>query len=333
MMPHGVADDRHEAEQRVRDPITIFVPGMRIALSSSIASASSRAIEFFERRVRGDAGRSRAVACSARSAEGCGHFRFLNLVAYEMGMSDGKHSSGIKGSSRRGLCASGSGARAFRCLPSGSALKIVAEHIALFVDRCDDEARRNAEADECRFRELQACLDRFGHRVGNADFVEVPRVVRVLGARDDDEFRITRSERLHDGVDFGLRTDRDDRGLGRVESAIPQKIELAHVSEIDRFAVSPCVRDEARLAIDGDEGDAVLGQHFADELADAAVADDQALTFVSLAGINASAGSTAAGGVFRRASQRPNLAVAGISAIVSETDVSRTTVSSRVINP
>ena len=57
--------------------------------------------------------------------------------------------------------------------------------VALLVDRGDHQAHRHADIDQHRLGELQARLDRFRHRVGDAELVERAGVGGVAGAGDD----------------------------------------------------------------------------------------------------------------------------------------------------
>src|SRR6185436_9283866 len=62
---------------------------------------------------------------------------------------------------------------------AGGLLQLVAELVALLVDGGDHGTRRQTEADEGRFRELQARLDGLRDGIGDADGVEVAGMRRV----------------------------------------------------------------------------------------------------------------------------------------------------------
>ena len=95
---------------------------------------------------------------------------------------------------------------------AGRLLQLVAELVALLVDGGDHRPGRQAQADERRFRKLQAGLDGLRHGVGDADRIEMAGVRGVAGARDDEDVGSQRARHAHDLVDRRLVVDGDDDG-------------------------------------------------------------------------------------------------------------------------
>ena len=159
---------------------------------------------------------------------------------------------------------------------AGGLLQLVAELVALLVDGGDHRAGGQAEADERRLRELQAGLDGLRHRVGDADRVEVAGMRGIAGARDDQHIG---PQRAHDAA----RSRRSPPASWMVTITAARVHQSAALQEGEawrRRRSRPArprrrySRDGGRIAVGGDEREAVPLQHVAHDLPDAAMADD-----------------------------------------------------------
>ena len=86
---------------------------------------------------------------------------------------------------RRRSVAQPSAPKPRRFLELGFGLDLLAQLVALLVDRRDHRAHRDAEVDQRRLRQLQRRLQRLRHGVGHARLVELGGMLGVAGAGDD----------------------------------------------------------------------------------------------------------------------------------------------------
>ena len=145
----------------------------------------------------------------------------------------------------------------------------------------------------------------------------------VARARDDQHVGPQLAHDAHDLVDRRLRVDGDDHGRRPHQAAALQEGRVGGVAVVDLAAAPAVGADGRRVVVGGDEGTAVPLQHVADDLADAAVADDD--------GVPGFAGGRRRGklrlerlALFQhdaRCGARP-FASSGISAMVSEVTAS-----------
>src|SRR5262249_13397848 len=134
-----------------------------------------------------------------------------------------------------------------------------------------------AEAHERGLRELQARLDGFRYGIGDADRIEVAGMHRIARSRHDEQVRPQRAYGLDDLVNGCLRVNGDDHGRRLHEPAALQEGEVCGVAVIDLPAAPAIVGDGRRVAVAGDEWEVMTLEHGADDLADAAVTDDDGM--------------------------------------------------------
>ena len=142
---------------------------------------------------------------------------------------------------------------------------------------------RHAEADQRRFRELQAGLDGLRHRVGDADRIEMAGVRRRRGraTRSAMSGRSARTT-LHDLVDGRLVVDGDDHGRappsGRSSSGTPGWRRRRSRPRGRAGASSATAAGSRSVAMNGK---LCRSSMRADDLPDAAVADDDGVSLLA----------------------------------------------------
>src|SRR5688572_12230654 len=112
--------------------------------------------------------------------------------------SSAKNEKNISFNLARSLLSDGAAGAEFTAHRSATALLALQgrpELVPAFVHGGDDETHRNADIGEDGFGQLQARFDRLGHRVVDAEFVELRRVACVACARDDREIRTLEARR------------------------------------------------------------------------------------------------------------------------------------------
>ena len=135
--------------------------------------------------------------------------------------------------------------------------------------------------DQRRLRELQACLDGFRHRIGDADRIEMAGVRGIARARDDEDVGPDATHEPDDLVDRRLVWMVTMTAAASHQAAALEERRIGGIAIVDLAAAPAVLGHRRRIAVDGKEGKAVPLQHVADDLPDAAVADDDGVAFIA----------------------------------------------------
>ncbi len=149
--------------------------------------------------------------------------------------------------------------------------------VTLVVDRGDHEPHRNTHVDQSGLRQLQARLDRLGHRVGDAKLVSSRAWLasRARATMVRSLLRCRAAATMSSDPSTAPIVTNQLRAPWRY--AANQKLALRRVTPIDVGAQRAELLHQTRAGLDGKKIDRMRPQHLAHHLANAAIATMMAL--------------------------------------------------------
>jgi hypothetical protein len=124
---------------------------------------------------------------------------------------------------------------------------LLAELVALLVDRGDHRPHRHTQIDQHGFGKLKRAFECFGHGVAGPDAIELRGMVRIAGAHDDRQVGRERAQLAHDAQrEHGLVHGHDD-GAGLFEVEPVDHRRAVDIAEQHRQARGPRPADHGGL--------------------------------------------------------------------------------------